>query len=95
MSKNLILIITIFSFWLFIYLTDVKKEKSEEKNNFADDGVMYTNVTQNPNYKKDGVTMYQTPIGATIPTTKKPEYNKNGVTMYQTPIGPVKPKGEV
>lgn len=32
MSKNLILIVSIFVFWLFIYLTNAKEEQKAENN---------------------------------------------------------------
>lgn len=47
MNKRLILLIAIFSFWLFIYLANIKEEQKKEDEkptveDFADDGVKRT-----------------------------------------------------
>lgn len=48
LSRNLILIIAIFSFWLFIYLSNIKEEEKKKdfkenfKDNIADDDVIRT-----------------------------------------------------
>lgn len=92
MSKNLILIITIFAFWLFIYLSDVKKEQKAEdfKNNLADDGVKFASADTNTAIVKTFNT-------DSIPVNK---VNSDGVFVVNKSsnrfiINPVKAKGEI
>lgn len=85
MSSNLILIITIFVFWLFTYLTNVKEEQkkqAEQSGKIADDDVQRTSTITNP------------VNGESIPT-------KNGIpdlpniNKKQYITSPVKAKGEL
>ena len=55
--NNLILIITIFGFWLYTYLTNIAQEQKEQeqKDNFniADDDFQFTKAKTQKTYKSN------------------------------------------